>query len=49
VHAVGFIYEKSFLPGELNSGTVLYANTKSNTENIRKLWHDSFKIVTEEC
>jgi HipA-like protein len=43
VHAVGFIYEKSFMPGELNSSIVLYANTKSNTENIRKLWHDTFK------
>ena len=31
------------MPGELNSDIVLYANPKSNTENIRKLWHDTFK------
>ncbi len=43
IHAVGFIHEKKFLPGEINSNIMLYANPESDTENIKKIWPLSIK------
>jgi HipA-like protein len=38
IDAIGFINEKTFDQGKMNSKIILYANPKSNTEKIRELW-----------
>ena len=38
VPAIGFIHEKNYIIGEINSNIILYAHPESNTRNIREIW-----------